>query len=137
MMDELPASLRLSLDDLIADLVHARHQRDLGRLALLCYCELRNWARMAGEDDLAHHCGALFTHRVPPSRESFLRQVDAVVAELGAISQRCGCPVPRHPAARGAQRHSAGSAVANGGTYAISSVPTKIASIAGSTDTAT
>ena len=39
--------LRLALEDVLADLWHARRNDDLGRLALLSYCDMRRWARVA------------------------------------------------------------------------------------------
>jgi hypothetical protein len=47
-------NLRTGLEDLTGDMVYARRTADLGRLALLCYCEIRHWARLAGEERLAH-----------------------------------------------------------------------------------
>lgn len=74
--------LQLRLEDLIGDLRHARRQGDLGRLALLSYCEVRRWARMAGEKRLAEHSSVLFTQSPRASREEFLAQVDALICEL-------------------------------------------------------
>ena len=48
-------SLQLQLDDLLGDLQHCRRRGDMGRLALLSYCEVRRWARQAGEQALAEH----------------------------------------------------------------------------------
>jgi hypothetical protein len=74
--------LQLGLDDLLGDLRYARKSVDLGRLALLAYCEVRRWARMAGEGELAAHASAMIT-RVPyANREEFLAQVDDLIAEL-------------------------------------------------------
>jgi hypothetical protein len=53
--------LQLGLDDLLGDLRYARRSVDLGRLALLSYCEVRRWARLAGDEDLAAQAAAMIT----------------------------------------------------------------------------
>ena len=73
---------RLRLDDLLADLVRARHDGDLGRLALLAYCEVRRWARTAGEGDLAVHAGSLVIDSPQPNREAFLAAIDELIRAL-------------------------------------------------------
>jgi len=75
-------SLQLGLDDLLADLQHARRCNELGRLALLAYCDVRCWARQAGEKDVADHSTAIFTEHPHASREDFLEQVDHLISEL-------------------------------------------------------
>jgi hypothetical protein len=74
--------LQLGLEDLLGDLHHARRNQDLGRLAWLAYCEVRRWARMAGEEALAEHSSALITHTPHANREAFLADVDALIFEL-------------------------------------------------------
>ena len=82
--------LQLGLEDLLGDLRHARRSGDLGRLALLAYCEVRRWARLAGEQGLAEHSSELITHCPHASREEFLAQVDELIFELEqARSQVC------------------------------------------------
>lgn len=76
------SSLELGLDDLLGDLRHARRSGDLGRIALLVYCEVRRWARQAGEQGLAEHSSELITHSPYPSREDFLTEVDDLIVEL-------------------------------------------------------
>src|SRR3954451_13730119 len=92
-------SLRLGLDDLLADLRHARRGGDLGRLALLSYCEVRRWARTAGEAEVAAHSSAIFTEAPHASREVFLDHIDHLIDELEQIKPR-HCP----DGARGAAR---------------------------------
>jgi hypothetical protein len=75
-------SLLLGLDDLLADLQHARRSGELGRLALLSYCEVRNWARQAGEARVADHSRNMFTEQPHISREAFLCEVDSLIMEL-------------------------------------------------------
>jgi hypothetical protein len=74
--------LQVGLEDLLGDLRYARRSGDLGRLALLSYCEVRRWARMAGYDRLAEHASELITHAPHVSREEFLTEVDGLIAEL-------------------------------------------------------
>jgi hypothetical protein len=80
--------LQLSLDDLLADLRHAKRQGDLSRLALLAYCEVRRWARQAGETDIAEHAAAMITETPHASRQAFLEQVDGLIAQLDAVRLR-------------------------------------------------
>ena len=90
---------RLSLDDLIGDLVHARRQEDLGRLALLGYCEVRHWARWAGEKQLADRSSSLVT-QVSTDRGAFLQSMDALIAELEDVSVRMDRAASTDPVAR-------------------------------------
>jgi hypothetical protein len=78
----------LGLDDVLGDLQHARRRGDLGRLALLAYCEVRRWARQAGESELAASSLALITDSPPPSRSEFLHRVDRLIVELEAARER-------------------------------------------------
>ena len=74
--------LQLGLDDLLGDLRFARRRGDRGRLALLSYCEVRRWARMAGYQELAEHSTEMVTSPLPASREVFLARIDDLIAEL-------------------------------------------------------
>jgi hypothetical protein len=76
------APLQLSLEDLLGDLQHARRSGDMGRLALLAYCEVRRWARQAGEHALAERSTALITQSPLASRDEFMAQVDALIEDL-------------------------------------------------------
>jgi hypothetical protein len=79
----MPAlSQQLGLEDLLADLRHARRSGDLGRLALLSYCEVRRWARDAGNSLLAEHASELITGSPPISQEAFLGHIDDLIHEL-------------------------------------------------------
>lgn len=80
--------LQLGLEDLLGDLRHARRSGDLGRLALLAYCEVRRWARLAGEKALAAHSSELITHTPHASREEFMAQVDELIVELEQARSR-------------------------------------------------
>jgi hypothetical protein len=89
-MNANTAQLQLGLDDLLGDLQNSRRSADLGRLAWLAYCEVRRWARMAGEEALAEHSSQLMTHMPHASRERFLAEVDGLIAELAQVRSRIG-----------------------------------------------
>lgn len=86
--------LQLGLEDLLGDLRYARRGADLGRLALLAYCEVRRWARIAGEQALAEHSADLITHVPHASREAFLAEVDELILELEQARARISNPAP-------------------------------------------
>jgi hypothetical protein len=85
-------SLQLDLEDLLADLQHARRSGDLGRMALLCYCEVRRWARKAGQADLAAVSAAMITGSPHASRQAFLDDMDKLVQRLEALQPAAGLP---------------------------------------------
>lgn len=74
--------LQLGLDDLLADLHHSRKSGDLGRLAFIAYCEVRRWARTAGESDLADHSSRVIIGSPHDSREAFLEHIDGLIDAL-------------------------------------------------------
>ena len=76
------ASLRNGLEDILGDLRFARRSGDLGRLALLAYCEVRRWAREADEQVLARHSSALVNNFPYASRDKFLAAIDELIDEL-------------------------------------------------------
>jgi hypothetical protein len=78
----------LSLHDLVSDIELARRTGDLPRLILLCYCELRPWARWAHERQLAAHASALFSDCPHTDRESFLASVDNLLLEARQVRSR-------------------------------------------------
>jgi hypothetical protein len=73
--------LRLALEDVLADLWHARRSEDVGRLALLSYCDVRRWARVAHHELLATHSQELVLSCPFGSREEFFAAVDRLIAE--------------------------------------------------------
>lgn len=81
-MTDSTASLQLGFEELLGDLQFARSSGDLGRLALLVYCDLRHWARAAGEYDLAKHSSALISNGPHASRDDFIADVDILISEL-------------------------------------------------------
>lgn len=76
------ASLRNGLEDILGDLRFARRSGDLGRLALLAYCEVRRWAREADVQVLARHSSALVNNFPYDSRDKFLVAMDELIDEL-------------------------------------------------------
>jgi hypothetical protein len=85
--------LQVGLEDLLADLAHARRTGDLGRLAWLAYCEIRRWARAAGEQELARHSSELIVNSPHANRTEFIAQIDSLIAELEQARARI--PGPR------------------------------------------
>jgi len=75
-------NLQLGLDDLLADLRHSRKHGDLGRLAFIAYCEVRRWARTAGEVELEDHSSRVITGSPHDSREAFLAHIDDLIQAL-------------------------------------------------------
>lgn len=73
--------LRLALEDVLADLWYARRSEDVGRLALLSYCDVKRWARVADHELLARHSQELVLGCPYASREEFLYAVDRLIAE--------------------------------------------------------
>ncbi|HET7525287.1 MAG TPA: hypothetical protein VFK10_05025 [Burkholderiaceae bacterium] len=85
MSTQLTPALRTGLDDVLGNLVHARRNDDLGRLALLTYWDVRSWARWAHRDALASLASTLVIGEPVPNRAAFLKVVDDVIAELERI----------------------------------------------------
>ncbi len=75
-------TLKLALEDVLADLWHARRAGDIGRLALLSYCDVRRWARIAHHQELAEHSQELVLSSPHPGRQDFLLAVDRLIAEM-------------------------------------------------------
>ena len=92
--------LQLGLEDLLAELHHARRRGDLGRLALIAYCEVRRWARQAGEVELAEHSSLMITGSPHGSREAFISAIDDLIHELELLVPRfqsaCAAPGVHH-----------------------------------------
>lgn len=92
---------RWDLDDLLADLHHARRLGDLGRLAFVAYCDVRRWARGAGREGLAEQASRIVTESPHQSREDFLVQIDQLIRSLEALQMP--------PSSSGSRRASAAS----------------------------
>jgi hypothetical protein len=80
------------LDDLLADLHHARKRGDLGRLAFVAYCDVRRWARDAGKTVLAEQAARLITESPHSSRDVFVEQIDQLIRELEILQSRGSAP---------------------------------------------
>jgi hypothetical protein len=91
-MNTHTAPIQLGLEDLLGELHHARRNGDLGRLALLAYCEVRRWARAAGEEALTERATAMITHSPQASREAFITEVDALIVQLEETHRRVTSP---------------------------------------------
>lgn len=75
-------NLQLGLEDVLADLRHSRRAGDLGRLAFIAYCDVRRWARAAGETELAETSSRVITGSPHDSHEVFLEHIDHLINEL-------------------------------------------------------
>jgi len=80
-------SLQLHLEDLLADLQHARRSGDLGRMALLSHREARRWARKAGQAELAELSAAMITGSPHGRREAFLEDMAGLARQLEALQR--------------------------------------------------
>ena len=104
-MNASPLSLQNGLEDILGDLRFARKKADLGRLALLAYCEVRRWAREAEAQELARHSAALVNNFPHASRDEFLAAVDALIDELeqtrGRIASLHGANASSNPFSAG------------------------------------
>ena len=87
-------ALQLGLEDLLADLQHARRTGDLGRLAFVAYCEVRRWARHAGETALADRAARMVIASPHINRDDFLAQVDQLISDLQQAGPRLGTRRP-------------------------------------------
>jgi hypothetical protein len=81
------SAIQLGLEDLLADLQYARKRQQLGRLALLAYCEVRSWARQAGRSDIADAATSMFTETPCVSKDEFLSKIDSMIATLECHKQ--------------------------------------------------
>lgn len=87
-MGTFTAPLQVGLEDLLGDMQHARRTGDMGRLALLAYCEVRRWARQAGESELADRSTELITRHPHASRDQFMAQIDDLIHDLEMAHSR-------------------------------------------------
>lgn len=81
------SAIQLGLEDLLADLHYARRRQELGRLALLAYCEVRSWARQAGRSDIAEVATRMFTETPCVCKEEFLLKIDGLIGTLECHKQ--------------------------------------------------
>lgn len=93
-MSAYTLSLQNGLEELLGDLGFARKSEDLGQLALLAYCEVRRWARDAGEQELARRSSELISRPHQASRAEFLMVVDGLIADLEQARFRFAVSAP-------------------------------------------
>ena len=86
-----------ALDDLLADLYHARKRGELGRLAFVAYCDVRRWAREEGRMVLADQAAGLITESPHVDREDFLDRIDRLIAQLEALQRATAEPSGTEP----------------------------------------
>jgi len=70
------------LADLLADLRYARKHDQLGRLALLAYCDVKGWARRAGKQDVADTALRMFADHPSTTKQDFLQGIDKLIQIL-------------------------------------------------------
>ena len=75
-------NIQLALEDLLADLQFARKNEQLGRLALLAYCEVKGWARQANKPDLAMTTLRMFSENPYVGKVEFLQSIDRLISTL-------------------------------------------------------
>lgn len=92
-------NFQLALEDLLADLHFARKNGQLGRLALLAYCDVKRWARQAGKPDVADTALRMFSEIPCINRADFLYSIDQLVAMLELHQQQYQRSTARVPAA--------------------------------------
>jgi hypothetical protein len=75
-------TIQLGLEDLLAELHFARRNDQLGRLALLAYCEVKGWARRAGKSELADTALRMFSENPCVTKDAFLHGIDDLITTL-------------------------------------------------------
>lgn len=81
-------NIHLLLEDLLAELHFARKHDQLGRLALLAYCDVKGWARMASKQEVADTALRMFSEIPCTSKVDFLRSIDELIAMLELHDQQ-------------------------------------------------
>lgn len=100
-------NIQLGLEDLLANLHYARKHDQLGRLALLAYCEVKGWARRAGKPDVADTALRMFSDNPCPSKQEFLKGIDQLIATLELHESEYARHNPRYARAAVAPRPTA------------------------------
>ena len=81
-------NIQLVLEDLLADLYFARRHDELGRLALLAYCDVKRWARIASKPDVADTALRMFSEIPCVSKADFLQSIDMLISMLELHDQQ-------------------------------------------------
>jgi hypothetical protein len=79
---------QLALEDLLADLQFVRKHDQIGRLALLAYCEAKGWARWAGKHDVSDKALEMFSQSPYHTKQEFLKEVNNLIAALEAHEEQ-------------------------------------------------
>ena len=79
------AKLRLSLEDVLADLWNARRKEDFARLSFVIYWDLRRWARVAGEELLAQRSEELLLNCPHAGRQEFVLAIDRLIGDAEQV----------------------------------------------------
>jgi hypothetical protein len=73
---------QLALEDLLADLHFALKHDQIGRLALLAYCETKGWGRLSGKHDVADRALEMFSQSPYNTKQEFLEDINKLIATL-------------------------------------------------------
>jgi hypothetical protein len=76
------ADLQSTLEDLLAQLWHARRTGDLGRLAHLSSSEVQRWGRGARDDRLVRRAQEFLARCPYSSRDDLTWAIDALIADV-------------------------------------------------------
>jgi len=79
--------IQLELEDLLANMRFARKHNELGRLALLAYCEVKGWARRAGKPDVADKALQMFSQCPHLTKQEFIEDINSLIARLALHEQ--------------------------------------------------
>lgn len=74
-----PADASPAPRELVADLLFARECEQLGKLALLAYCDVKRWARETGRSDVAEMSVRLVSESASMDKQTFLRGIDGLL----------------------------------------------------------
>lgn len=83
-----PKNTHLLLKDLLADLHFARKHEQLGRLALLAFCDVKRWARLAGKHEVADTALRMFSSIPCINKVDFLQSIDKLIEMLELHDQQ-------------------------------------------------
>lgn len=87
-----PLTIKQALEPVLADLRYARKHEQVGKLALLVYCDVKRWARHAGKGDVADLVMRMFSESSCKSKGDFLQDIDELLGSLemhGNEQQAC------------------------------------------------
>lgn len=123
-MNRRSEAVGLALEDVLGDIRHARRNGDLGRVAVITFCDLRRWAWWAGEHALAQRSSEVFLQVPFADKASFLREVDDLIARaerIGAELRQAQTPRAPDPLSPGASVAAAAEVAADAHVVLVSS----------------